>query len=257
MTLVLQQKLLVASNTLCKLGGSLVGSIEGNNYHAVHTTQSSTHGFGLRAEQVHVAVEHGLVVSCGVGTDVHLGSLLALGVLSNNLSPEHTSGTQLGNLHEVDAIDTKVELDVLGSQLGRNASLGELGHVLVTPSQGITKVLIAVGTGIGELVGINGHCTEQGIVSQSLDKSLCHGEQFLCVLTLHNHLLQGIEADAASQTGLVITLSLEVGHENLSQFHAATLTGAEVQFHAICQDTVEQSLNILLADILAGKNETK
>ena len=118
MTLILQQKLLVASNTLCKLGGSLVGSIKGNNYHAVHTTQSSTHGLGLRAEQVHVAVEHGLVVSCGVGTDVHLGSLLALGVLTHDLSPEHTSGTQLGNLHEVNAIDTKVELDVLGSQFG-------------------------------------------------------------------------------------------------------------------------------------------
>ena len=256
-TLVLQQQLLIACDTLGKVGGSLVGSIERNNNHAVHATQSSTHGLGLRTEHVDIAVEHGLVVGCGVCADMHLGSLLALGVLTHDLSPQHTSCTQLGNLHEVNTIDTKVELDALCSEFCRNTSLGELSHVLVTPSQSIAKVLVAVSTSVGKLICIYCHGTELGIVGKSLNHCLGNGEQLLCVLTLHNHLVQGIEADATLQSGLVITLCLEVSNKDLSQLNAATLTSAEVQFHAISQNAVEQSLDVLLANKLAGKNEAQ
>ena len=83
--LVLQQQLLVACDALCELGGSLVGSVEGNHNNAVHTSQSGTHGLGLGAQHVHIAVKQSLVVCGGDGADVHLGAFLAGGILAYNL----------------------------------------------------------------------------------------------------------------------------------------------------------------------------
>ena len=168
MALLLEQQLLVASDTLSKVGGNLIGLVEGSHHNALHTTQSSTHGLCLAAEHVHITVKDGLVVSGGDGTHVHLGTLLATGILAYNLSPEHACSTYLGYLHEVHSVDTQIELDVLCCQFGRYTSLGEGCQILVTPCQCITQVLITVGTGIGQSVSIHGHSTELGIVGQKL-----------------------------------------------------------------------------------------
>ena len=136
-TLVLQQQLLVAGNALGKLGGSLVRQVEGTNHDALHTSQCGTHRLGLRTKHVHVAVKESLVESRRVGAYMHLGAFLVGSVLADNLCPKHACCTQLGNLHEVDTVDAKVELDVLCGYLGSDTSLGQLLHVFVTPSQRI------------------------------------------------------------------------------------------------------------------------
>ena len=255
MALVLQQQLLVACDTLCELGGSLVGSVEGNHNNAVHTSQSGTHGLGLGAQHVHIAVKQSLVVCGGDGADVHLGAFLAGGILAYNLRPKHAGCTDLGNLHEVNAVDTQVELDVLGGNFGGHTGLGELCHVFVTPSQGVAQILIAVGSCIGEVEGIHSYGTEVGVGGEDFHEFLGASQFFGGVLALGDHLADGVEADAALNLCGVVTLLLEIGNQNLGQFHRLALASLEVELYAFGLDAVKKSGDVLGAQFLGGNVE--
>ena len=255
--LVLQQQLLVAGDALCEVSRHFVRLVERCHYDALHTSQGCRHRLGLRAKHVDVAVEECLVVGRREGADVHLCAFLASGVLTDDLCPQHTSCTQLGNLHEIDAVDAEVELDALCCQFWSHASFGQLCQVLVAPSEGIAEVLIAVSASVGELVGIHSDGTELGISGKGLNESLRVLQGFGGVLALHEHLLQRVEADAALNLLSVGTFLLEVSHEDLSQLERLALASAEVQLDAIHVDTLEQRLDILCAHLLRGDAEAE
>ena len=102
MTLLLEQELLVACDTLREIRRLLVGSVEWAHHDRVNTGEGGTHGLCLRAEQVDIAVEHSHIIERGGGIHAHLACTIALGlILLNNLCPEQTGSTELGNLHEV------------------------------------------------------------------------------------------------------------------------------------------------------------
>ena len=188
---------------------------------------------------------------------MHLAGLLAVGVLADNLGPQHARGAQFGNLHEIYAVDAEVELDVGGSLFSRNAGFGELLEILVAPGQSVAQILIAVGAGIGELVGVDGHSAEIGISLQGghhLGRSL---EYFTGVLALHHHLFDGVEGDAARDAGGVVALAAEVGVEQLGQLHAVALTGLEVELHAVAVDALEQLCDVVGAELVAGNLEAQ
>ena len=256
--LLLEQQLLVACYTLCEIRRNLVGSVKRSNHHRVNACESGTHGLGLRAEHIHIAVEHRLVVGRGSCVDAHLAGALALGViLLNNLSPEHTGCAELGNLHEVVAADAHVELDFLGGEVNGNAGLHHLVEVFLTPGEGVAQLLIDVGTAVAEQVAVNHHATQVGEVLQLLYQLRHVGQQHSGVLALHQHTLDGVETDAADNLGLVVALLLVVGHNQISQLQHVTLAGAEAHLHAVAADAAQQRLDELCVQVFSVETEAE
>ena len=237
-TLLLEQELLVACDTLREIRRLLIGSVERTHHDRVNTSEGGTHGLCLRAEQVDIAVEHSHIIERGGGIHAHLACTIALGlILLNNLCPEQTCSTELGNLHEVVLRDTHVKLDSLGSLGSIHTSLGELSEIFITPSQGITQFLHDISTGIVEVSRVDSHHAILGIILQGIDDSRSLGDDSLGVLTLHHDAVDGVEVDASHELLLVITLLVEVGGKDLSQFNRLAVACREVEFDALTLNT--------------------
>ena len=257
MALFLQQQLLVASDALGELRGLLVRNVERSDDDAIDVSDSCRHGLGLCAQHVDIAVEEGEVVSAGGSADVHLGSLLVVGVLLDDLSPQHASGTELGNLHEVDAADAEVELDATGSFFCRHAGFDEFIEILASPSQGVAKLLIDVSAAVVQEVGVDVDAAELRQLGESSDECGSELQGRRCVLALLEHLRDGIEVNAALELSEVVALLGEVSDESLGQLNAVALAGAEVQFNAVGADAVEQGCKILLVALVGRHVETE
>ena len=218
MALLGQQQLLVACDTLREIVGLLVCHVKRRHYHRVHTCDGCGHSLCLAAEQVHVGIEDSHVERAGRSANVHLHcarAVLAVHflafaalatiadrlVLANNLRPQHTSGAELGNLHEVVALNAHVELDSLGSGSAVHTGFGQQCHVFSAPSQRIGQLLRAVSTCVAQVqrVHADGAVTRKQFLGldsqhQTLFDSLC-----IKSMTAGQHLLNRVAVDAAMQ----------------------------------------------------------
>ena len=190
---------------------------------------------------------------------MHLAGTVTLRlILLHYLCPQQTGSTELGNLHEVVVANAHIELDALGSLCHLDTSLGKNVQVFSTPSEGITQLLIDIGTSI-----VQSHAVHvNALVARQLGKNLNELGSYLgtkCggVLALGEHFANGVEVNASLQLCQRTGVLLEVSHQHLGQFHAVTLTRREVQLHILRHDTVEQGSNKLLADAVAGDLEAQ
>ena len=252
MALLLEQELLVAGDALGKLIGSLVGLVEGAYGDTVHTGDGSTHGLGLCAQHVHVCIEESHVEGRCLGMSSHLACAVALGlILLHDGSPQHTCSTELGNLHEVVARDTEVELHGLGSLLYGHASLHEGMQVFVSPGEGIAQLLADVRAGIVHREGIYSYALVAGQCLHGLHEGLQGLGIFANLLTLADELVDGVIVDRAAQHFEVVALGGEVVDEDIGELHALALAGDEVELYAACTYTLEQCLDTFGREHLA------
>ena len=148
-----KKELLVASQVLRELIRLLVLLVERNHCDRVNACKSSRHSFGLRAKQVDVSVEDGLVEFGSDSMNSNLARALALrSILLHYLSPKHASCAEFCKFHEVVGRDTHIELDSLCSIVGRNACISKDVHPFGTPSKSIAEFLIDISTGVAEQV---------------------------------------------------------------------------------------------------------
>ena len=85
----------------------------------------------------------------------HLAALLSGSVCFDYFSPEHTSCTEFGQLHEVVAGDAHIEFDSACGFADRDFCFCKDGQPFGAPCKSITEFLGYVGSGIIEHVGIN------------------------------------------------------------------------------------------------------
>ena len=221
------------------------------------TTQSGTHGLGLRTQQVYIAVEQCLVISRGGGVDNHLASAITLRlVLLYNLSPQQAGGTELGNLHEIVLANTHIKLDALSSQIHIHTSIGQLLQILVTPSQSIAQLLNDVGTCIVKCIAMNDDAAEIGILLERLGQFRTKGEHRCYILTRHHNLLHGVPLNRAYYLFLVVTLLGPISLQDFGQFERMTLTGREVNLYALAVNAIEQCLDSIHRNQLSRNMET-
>ena len=258
MGLFLQQQLLIAGYALSKFCGHLVGFIKRGDDNRVHIGYGCRHGFSLRAKQIHIAVEQGLIILRSNGANMHLASAVTLGlILFYNLCPEQTGSTELGYFHEIVLRDTHVELDTLGSLGGIDASLGQQVQILSTPGKGIAQFLIDIGTSIVERHAVHIDALIARQLCQGLNERLSAFKNGRNILSLAQDLADGIEIDATLQISQRIVLLLEIVHQNLSQFHTMALASLEVQLHILGQDAFQQCSHEFLADVLSRNLESQ
>ena len=219
MTLLLDNQLLVAGDTLREISSFLVRCIKWGDHHRVNTAQCSTHSLCLRTEQIDVAVEQSLIICRGGCIDNHLASAITLRlVLLHNLSPKQTGCTELCNLHEIVLADTHIKLNALGSEVCINTSINQLLQILITPCQRIAKFLNNVGTGIIKRIGANSDTTEVGIRLENLNKLRAKCKNRRYILALHDHLCHWIPFNRTHNLLFVVALLGKEVHQDLSQF---------------------------------------
>ena len=175
----------------------------------------------------------------------------------HDLCPEHTCCTELGNLHEVVATDAHVELNLLGCEVNGNASLHHFIEVFLTPGEGVAQFLIDVGAAVVEQVAVHHHATQVGEVLQLLHELRHVGQEHRGILTLHQHSLNGVEADAADNLLAVVALLVVVSDKDVGQFEHVALAGAEAHLDDVAANAVKQRLDELGAHLVTGNAETE
>ena len=149
---------------------------------------------------------------------MHLAGAVAFRlVLLHNLGPQHTGGTELGNLHEVVLAHAHVELDVLGCEGRLYAHLHHLVQVFVAPGQSVSQLLVDVGTAVVQCDAVHSHAPEVRVLLQCVDQLGSEGENGSCVLAFYEDFLNRVPVDAAAHLLLVVTLLLEISNEQLGQ----------------------------------------
>ena len=246
MRLLLEQQLLVAGDTLRKFIGLLVGFIEGSGRNRIYTSQSSRHGLGLRAEQIDISIEYGLVEFRSLSMSLHLAGTVASGiVLFYNLSPQHAGGTELGQLHEVVGRDAEVEFDSIGNLIDRETFLGKSGQPFVTPSQGETQLLRNERTGIVQHHGIDSQHSEERQLFHGFD----YGNGLIGIVgkvaAFGQHALKRIESDRTRNFRKVGSTLFQIGGYRSGKLHCAFHARGEVQLDFLQLDTMQQSFHIL------------
>ena len=225
MAFFLQQQLLVAGDTFGKIGRNLVRSVERSHHDSVHVGQCGTHRLSLRAQHVHVAVEHRHVVSGSGRIDIHFTSTVAgliltrVGavfartnrvVLLHDLGPHHACGAELRDFHEIDTADAEVEFDFLGGEGCRDTGLHHQVEVFVPPCQSVAQFLIDIGAGVAKRVGIDTNATHFGEGCENIDQFRQFVQQGGRILTFGQNLLHRVEVDATYQCGAVISFFIVV-----------------------------------------------
>ena len=151
MALFFQEQLLITCDTLREIIWSLIDSIEWSNHDRMNSCDSCRHCLCLRTEHIHVSIKDCHIIRCGNSIHAHLTSAVAFWlILLNNLSPEHTSSTELCNLHKVVLGNTHVELNLVCCKSRLNTCINQLLKILVTPSKGIAEFLNDIGSRIVE-----------------------------------------------------------------------------------------------------------
>ena len=203
---------MVAGDTFSKISRSLVWSVERSHYDGVYVGQCGTHRLSLRAQHVHVAVEHRHVVSGSGGVDIHFAGTVAELILTRvgavfartnrvilfyDVGPHHACSTELGDFHEIDTADAEVEFDFLGGKGCRDTGLYHQVEVFVPPCQGIAQFLIDISTGVAERVGIDTNATHFRERCEDIDQFRQSVQQGGRILALGQYLLHRVEVDAA------------------------------------------------------------
>ena len=94
----------------------------------------------------------------------HLAGVGRCGLVKlHDLRPEHSCRTEFGDLHEIVAGDTHVELHTRCYLIDRESPVGEQSQPFGAPCKSIAKFLIYIGSGIAQHHAVG---TEQ---TQSLD----------------------------------------------------------------------------------------
>ena len=163
----------------------------------------------------------------------------------HNLSPQQTSGTELGDFHKIVLRDTHVELHLTSSKIHIHASINQLLQVLVTPSKGITQFLHDVGTCVVQSLRMNCHDMNLRIVFQQLHDFRAFSQHFRDILSLGEDVLDGVKAHSERQFLFVEALFGEIGIHEFCQFQGMTGTSAEVQIDDFAIDVFQQSFQCL------------
>ncbi len=263
MRFLFEQKLLVAGNTLGKVGRLLEGNIERRNDNLIDTCNGSRHSLRLRAQQVDIGIENSHIETARFGTDIHLGRLFEgsgeYGCLVglDNLCPQQTGGTELGNLHKVVATDTHIETNDVSGFVVRHASLGEHGHIVGTPRQCIRQLLCAVGTGVVEYHGVNSYNTIAGQRLGGFDYGCNLGGYYLTgkQFAFEEHIPNGVNIDRALHVLHIIPHTPIVANQDVRQLGSRTRTNGEVDSDSIGLDIVEQVLDKTIVEFLFVETE--
>ena len=172
----------------------------------------------------------------------------ALGsVGGHNVRPQHTGGTELGDFEEVVGADTEVELEFLGYHGGGQTGVGQLTHILVTPRQRITQLLINIGACIVQRQRIHIQHTVFGKFRSGGNQRFRRSHHVALLLALRQHFVEEVITDGTVQLRQVVALLLEVSHQQFGKFHHVSLTSREVQFHAVRTNILQQGFDIFRA----------
>ena len=114
-----------------------------------------------------------------------------------------------------------------------------------------------VGTRIVERHGVHRYATEIRVILQCIHQSWCELKQRLHVFALHNDFLHRVPVYGAYYLLLVVTLCLEVRHEQLCKFYGMALASAKVKLYAVAVYSIEQLLHELCAYCLSWDFERK
>ena len=93
------------------------------------------------------------------------------------------------------------------------------------------------------------HAAQLGIVLQLLHQLRHVGQHHCRVLALHQHTLDGVEAQAAYNLLLVVAHLVDVGHQQVGQLHSVAQAGAIAHLHAVQTDVLEQRFDKLGAQL--------
>ena len=230
--LLAEEHLLISSDTFAELIRALVAAVEGKSFDRIDTCESGAHSFGHRAEEVDMRIEESLVELAGNSVNMHLASAHALGVVSlNDLRPEHTSGAELGELHEIIGRDAHIELDAAAHFNGGDTGFGHHGHPLSAPSEGITEFLSDISSGIVEHKAIYGEAAEIIDILYDFEEFLTDFSGILGELdAMAEESLEGViidrTAERLSSAGILDELN-----ELSSNFDSATGAARDIYFH--------------------------
>ena len=156
MGLVLEQQLHIAGDARGELRGALVGRIEREHFQRVYSGQRGAHRLGRTAQHVHVGVVGGDVPARCHGVGEHFaGATARVGVY--DVGPQHTSGTELGHLHEVIGADRHREADGPGSLFGAQPCFRQFYEVFVSCREREGQLLRNGRTAVLERFARDGH----------------------------------------------------------------------------------------------------
>ena len=245
MALFLEQDLLVAGDALAEVVALLVGSVKRGDNDRIHTSQGGTHGLGLATQQVHIAVIDRLVETAGLGIDVHHARVVVSGIeLLHDEGPQFACGAELGNLHEVNRRNAHVELDAVSHLIGGETGLGQHGHPLGTPSQGITQLLVDVGTGVVQCQRVNAERAQVGDGLHDIHQLGGHGNDVAREgLTVLEGALERVESDTAHEGVLAAVLLAEL-NKLLGILDSALGAAHDVDFTGGKDDALEELLQV-------------
>ena len=172
--------------------------------------------------------------------NMHLASALASRVVGgNDFCPQPTSGTELGDFHEVVGADTKIEFDLLGHFRSVQACLGQLSQQFVSPSQCISQLLRDISTCIVEVEGI--HC-QYFVTRQSSTRFEHSGSSFHPVfifLTFYQRFLERVVVYRPFAFFQVCAFAFEIVGENTDQHFSLAVASIEIQFHTLRTNPVK------------------
>ncbi len=185
--------------------------------------------------------------------NLHLGSTTAFVVLaliftiaqafgavrSYNIRPQHARCTEFGYFKEVIGTDAEIEFNLLGYHCGRQTSINQLVHILITPSQSITQLLEDIRTGIVQCQCIYIEYTIFRKGSSRFNQRLGCRYHIAFFLTLSQHLVEVVIIDGTLQLRQVIILLPEISDKKFCKFHHVSLAGREIQLDTFCADVFQ------------------
>ena len=175
---------------------------------------------------------------------VHLGALVVGLVGTDDLGPEHAGGTELGNLHEVVGGDAHVELDAASHLVGAAAGLGEHGHPLGAPGQGIAQLLGDESAGVAEHHAVNGQAAQVLHRLDDVEQLAGHcGDVAIEVQAVTQQALERVEAKGAAEVVGGI-LALDVSHQELGNLDGAAGAAVDVDLDFLDVNVGEQGVDV-------------
>ena len=191
-----------------------------------------------------MSVKQGLVEARGGSVHVHLGAARAFGfVLSHDLSPEHASGAEFGDFHEVVGGNAHIEFDAVSYLVHGEAGVGELRQPVGAPSQSVTEFLIDVSTAVGQQHGVNGEELEAFNVGGSFNEcfgGFNHGFE-VAVFAFAEYAAQGIVVDSATE-GVGSAGGFHHFNQGFGEVEGFATAGVEVDFHLGQVDVFEKDV---------------
>ena len=128
---LLQNQLGIARQALRGLVRLAIGFVERLDLQRIHAAGRRGHGFGSRAQQVHVRIVNGFSPARGARVDGHFrGAVVGILEARHRAGPHRAGGPQLGDFHEVVGSDGKGKCHGLRGMVRGESVIRELGHDL-------------------------------------------------------------------------------------------------------------------------------